>query len=282
MVAFTCWACRSKTTCNTPVEVIALLLAMGVAGGVWAALRGGFVLPGARGFQLAGFDPTAAGLGVLAIAAAVYFYGWVFGAALVLAVIMHEYGHVVAYRVCGHSDARFRLIPLLGGVAISNRLPASQGHAYFIALMGPAICLAPMCLSFALANYAFAIAPLTGAFLFGFGMVLAAFNFFNLLPFWPLDGGRMVQILCQTFFPWATRQVSIAMTLVSAALALITGSYILLFFILLSWGGLMQSEQILSLQRPMSKGSALIGLAAYGFAAVAFYVGGSFLLRGLL
>jgi Zn-dependent protease len=264
------------------LDLIALLLALGVSFGTWACLRGGFVLPGARGFQLAGFDPNAAGLGALAIAVAVYYYGWIFGIALILAVVTHEYGHVVAYRVCGHSDARFRLIPLMGGVAISNRLPATQGNAFFIALMGPAICLAPMSLSFALANYAFDLAPLTGAFLFAYGMVLASFNFFNLLPFWPLDGGRMVQILCQTYIPWATRQVSIAMTLIGAALALFTQSWFILLFILMSWGGLMQSEQILGLQRPMSKFHAFIGLGAYGFTAAAFYLGGSFLLQGLL
>lgn len=281
MAVFMCWECRSKTTCN-PLDLITLFLALGVTWGIWSALRGGFILPGAKGFQLAGFDPNAAGLGAVAIAVAIYFYGWVFGLALILAVIMHEYGHVVAYRVCGHSDARFRLIPLLGGVAISNRLPATQANAFFIALMGPAICLAPMALAFVLSNLMFTMAPMIGAFLFAFGMVLAAFNFFNLLPFWPLDGGRMVQILCQSYIPWATRQVSIAMTLVGAALALFTQSYFILFFILISWGGLMQSEQILGLQRPMPRGHAFIALTAYGFTTAAFFLGGSFLLQGLL
>jgi Zn-dependent protease len=201
---------------------------------------------------------------------------------LILSVIVHEYGHVVAYRVCGHSDARFRLIPLLGGVAISNRLPASQENAFFIALMGPAICLAPMALSFGLSGALLNAMPMLGAFLFVFGMVLASFNFFNLLPFWPLDGGRMVQILAQTYMPWATRQISIAMTVLGAVLALLTKSYFLLIFILISWGGLMQSEQILGLQRPMGKARALIALTAYGFTTGAFYMGGSFLLQGLL
>lgn len=221
-------------------------------------------------------------MGALAIIVAIYFYGWTFGVALILAVIIHEYGHVVAYRVCGHDDARFRLIPILGGIAISNRLPATQGAAFFIAIMGPAINLAPMTLAFALSNLIFEHSPLIATFLFVFGMVLASFNFFNLLPFWPLDGGRMAQMLCQTYMPWATRQVSIAMTLIGAALALFTGSYFLLFFILISWGGLMQSEQVLGIQRPMTLGHASIGLAAYAFTAASFFIGGSFLLKGLL
>ena len=262
--------------------MIAVVAALGLCLITWRALRGGFAVPGARGFQVVGFDPNAVGLGTLAIAAAVYFYGWAFGISIILAVALHEFGHVVAYRVCGHSDARFRLIPILGGVAISNRLPASQDRAFFIAIMGPAICLAPMCLAFALSEVIYPSAPLVSQYLYAFGMVLGSFNFFNLLPFWPLDGGRIVQILAQTYIPWATRQVSIAMTVLGAGLAFISHSYLILFFILLSWGGLMQSEQILGLQRPMSRFNGLFALAAYGFTGAAFLLGGAMLLQGFL
>lgn len=262
--------------------MIEVFVALALTLGTWATLRGGFALAGARGLQVVGFDPGALGLGALAIAVAVYYYGWSFGLALVLAVVVHEFGHVAAYRVCGHSDARFRLIPILGGVAISNRLPASQGRAFFIALMGPAICLAPMALAYALSGQLYAVAPALAAELYSFAFVLGFFNFFNLLPFWPLDGGRMVQILAQTYLPWATRQVSIAMTLGGALIAFMNQSYILLFFILISWGGLMQSERVLGVQRPMTNGQGLLALAAYGFTTAAFFMGGGFMLLGML
>jgi len=262
--------------------MIELIAALCLTLGTWGVLRGGFVLPGARGAQVVGFDPNALGLGALAIAVAVYYYGWAFGLALVLAVVVHEFGHVAAYRVCGHSDAKFRLIPILGGVAISGRIPVSQDRAFFIALMGPAICLAPMAMAFALSEILFQTAPMVAGFLYSFGFVLGFFNFFNLLPFWPLDGGRIVQILVQTYLPWATRQVSIAMTLGGALLAFMNQSYILLFFILISWGGLMQSERILQIQRPMTRGLGLIALAAYGFTTAAFYYGGGFIIFGML
>ena len=181
--------------------MIGLFVALGLSLGTWTILRGGFAVAGMRGFQVVGFDPNAVGMGAVAIAVAIYFYGWAFGIALILAVALHEFGHVVAYRVCGHADARFRLIPILGGVAISNQLPASQDRAFFIALMGPAICLAPMTLAFALSDLIYPSAPVLSNFLYAFAMVLGSFNFFNLLPFWPLDGGRMVQILAQTFMP---------------------------------------------------------------------------------
>lgn len=262
--------------------MIPLLAALALMSATWRVLRGGFAVAGGRGLKIVGYDPTALGLGALAIIVAVWYFGWVYGLALILSVVIHEYGHVAAYRVCGHDDARFRLIPILGGVAISNRLPATQENAFFIALMGPAICLAPMTLCFALSEVLATTAFAAAQVLFILGLVLGAFNFFNLLPFWPLDGGRMVQILAQTFLPGATRQVSIAMIVIGAALAFLTHSYIILFFILISWGGLMQSEQLLTVQRPMTRPRALLALAAYGFTAGAFFLGGSLLLRGIL
>jgi Zn-dependent protease len=262
--------------------MIALLAALGLTFGTWAILRGGFVLAGQRGLQFTGFDPNAIGLGALALIVAIYYFGWQYGLALILAVVVHEYGHVVAYRVCGHDDARFRLIPIMGGVAISNRLPASQESAFFIALMGPAICLAPMCLCFALSDMLLPVSYAAAEFLGIFGLILGFFNFFNLLPFWPLDGGRIVQILAQTFLPDATRQVSIAMTVIGAALAFLTHSYIILFFILISWGGLVQSEKVLQIQRPMTVRRALLALAAYGFTAGAFYTGGARVLGSMI
>ena len=189
----------------------ALSLALCLTWGTWLALRGGFSVPGGRGLRVIGYDPNAIGLGALAVIAAVYFYGWLYGLALCLAVAVHEYGHVLAYRICGHDDARFRLIPILGGVAISGRLPASQDKAFFIALLGPAFCLAPMGLAFALSDLLLSTSYEAAEALFVFALVLGAFNFFNLLPFWPLDGGRMLQILCQTFAPAFTHQLSIAM-----------------------------------------------------------------------
>ena len=262
--------------------MIAVAVAFGLMLGTWAALRGGFAVAGARGLRVIGFDTNAMGLGALAIGAAVYFYGWAFGAAIILSVALHEFGHVVAYRVCGHTDARFRLIPILGGVAISNRLPEAQDRAFFIALMGPAICLAPMALAFAASELLFPATPTLASFLYVFAMVLGSFNFFNLLPFWPLDGGRMVQILAQTYVPWAARQVSVAMTVIGAGLAFATGSYIILVFILISWGALMQSEAILGLQRPMTRRVGLLALAAYVMTAAAFFLGGAQVLQGIL
>ena len=72
------------------------------------------------------------------------------------------------------------------------------------------------------------------------------------------------------------------MTVLAAALCLITRSYFLLFFVMISWPNLLQSEQLLQQQRPMPKRSALLALFAYLATMAAFFIGGQALLARFL
>ena len=180
-------------------------------------LRGGLVSN--RGLTVVGMDMQGLGMGVLAFVAAAWYFGPLYGVAIVLSVMIHEFGHVAAYRIAGHDDARFRLIPLMGGVAISDRAPETQAHDFFITLMGPGICLAPMALAYALSDAIHPYSADASEFLWVFAIVTGALNFFNLLPFWPLDGGRCLRILTDTYVPGATNFVTLAMSAALAAAA---------------------------------------------------------------
>jgi Zn-dependent protease len=239
------------------------------------ALRGGLVGNG-RALTIAGFDSNAVLMGVLAVGAAVWFFGPMYGAALIVSVMVHEFGHVAAYRVCGHSDARFRLIPLIGGVAISNQVPASQEKDFFITLMGPGICIAPMMLAMALAQMEFIWmqAADVGVFLTIFATVTGALNFFNLLPFWPLDGGRCLSVLCNTFWPGGARQVTMAMAGAAIALAIYSQSLGLTFFALMGVQSLFTAQEIARFQRPMDKRRGALAAAAYTATLATFGVVG--------
>jgi Zn-dependent protease len=226
------------------------------------ALRDGLVGNG-RVLTLAGFDANALGLGVLAVGAAVYFFGPMYGLALILSIMVHEFGHVAAYRVCGHSDARFRLIPLIGGVAISNQLPASHEKDFFITLMGPGISIAPMVLAMALLEFDWPEISPTADFLWTFAIVTGALNFFNLLPFWPLDGGRCLSVLTATFVPAFAHQVTIALAAAAIVLAIYTQSLGLTFFALMGAQSLMRGHNVTRFQRPMSQMRGALAAAAY-------------------
>ena len=253
--------------------MIELLVSLSLCAGTLLILQGGLTSPG--GTTIAGLDPQAMGMGLLAILAAGYFWGPLFGLALILSVMLHEFGHVAAYRIAGHADARFRLIPLMGGVAISDQHPASQEKAFFIALMGPGICLAPMVTAYALADHLYYTAPMLSQFLWTFALVTAALNFFNLLPFWPLDGGRCIQLISQSFWPGSTAPFMAAMAAALIVAALWLQSLLLFFFALLGAQSLLSAQNVLQAQRRMGARRGFLALAAYLFTTLAHMTGGA-------
>ncbi|MGL5008744.1 MAG: metalloprotease [Paracoccaceae bacterium] len=261
--------------------MIFILIALAFCAATLYALRGGLVGRG-RFVTIAGFDTQSLGLGVFAILVAGYFFGPLYGAAIILAVMIHEFGHVAAYRVCGHSDARFRLIPLLGGVAISNQHPASQEKDFFITLLGPGICIAPMVLAYVASNYLVLDYPYVVQFLWTFAMVMGALNFFNLLPFWPLDGGRCLAVLCNTFAPSMVRNVTYAMTGLAIAFAIVSQSWFLLAFLIFTLQSLQSALMLSQVQRRMGSIRGLWAAAAYFATLATFgYVGWPLLVQFL-
>jgi Zn-dependent protease len=246
----------------------------------FVTLRGGWRSP--NGWQIAGMDAAGLGMGALAVGAAVFFFGPLYGLAFVLSIAVHEFGHVAAYRVCGHSDATFRLIPLMGGVAISRQLPASQEHQAFISIMGPAICIGPMLLGFSLGRMFYDAAPMFADFCLIFGMVTGALNFFNLLPFWPLDGGRILHVVAASLWPPAALVVATMMSAALIVAAIAMKSMILVFFALLGAQSLLSGRQVTDAQRRMGRARALLVLAAYVATLGAFGLGGATFLTSWL
>lgn len=235
-------------------------------------LRGGLVSN--RGLTIVGMDIQGLGMGVLAFVAAAWYFGPLYGVAIVLSVMIHEFGHVAAYRIAGHDDARFRLIPLMGGVAISDRAPETQAHDFFITLMGPGICLAPMALAYSISDMVAPFSADAAEFLWVFAIVTGALNFFNLLPFWPLDGGRCMRILTDTFVPGATNFVTIAMSAALAAAAVAMQSMVLFFFAILGAQSLFTWSAAWTQTKRLTKAQGLIALGAYLFTVGAHFWGG--------
>lgn len=212
-------------------------------------------------------------LGGLAFAAACLVFGPMHGVALTLSIMLHEFGHVAAYRVIGHRDARFRLLPLFGGVAISDRLPDSEEESFFVALMGPGICIAPMVLAHALHPAVASVNALAGEFLWTFAITTGALNFFNLLPLWPLDGGRCVRNVVNAFSPAAAKQIAPIMAAALIAGAVATRSMGLVLFALMGAQSVIASAGDFG-QHPMGPRRALLAFGAWSAALATFWIGG--------
>lgn len=256
------------------IEVLAALL---ICAGTAMALRGGWDVT-----QLPRFDSKVLFLAILSIVAAVMIFGPVFGTMVIVAVVIHEMGHVMAYRVCGHSDARFRLIPLFGGVAISNNAPRTQTHDFYITLLGPAIGLGPMALAFALSITLRADFPFVASMMAAFGMTTAALNAFNLMPFYPLDGGRILRLATASLWPAAEMVAAGLMVGLLLIFAVLAKSFLIGIIAVIGFQALRTEGGRKRVAPVMEKATALAALAAYGFTLAAFIVGGLPLLRAIL
>lgn len=116
---------------------------------------------------------------------------------LFLCVLLHEFGHVFAARRYGVQTPEITLLPI-GGVAHLERIPEQPSQELVVALAGPAVNVAIAALLF-LALGAFVPPGSTevqNANVSLLARLLSANVFlvlFNLLPAFPMDGGRVLR-----------------------------------------------------------------------------------------
>jgi Zn-dependent protease len=123
--------------------------------------------------------------GLLSLGAFAIILGWLPAMLLIFALFVHEFGHLLAYRLIGQPWGRMVFLPFLGALAMPRLPYESQAQSVFAALMGPGF------------SILLALACLIPAIFFGsiypelviLGLITAALNLFNLLPAEPLDGG---------------------------------------------------------------------------------------------
>jgi Zn-dependent protease/CBS domain-containing protein len=122
---------------------------------------------------------------------------WVLGTAaalgLFVSVLLHEFGHSLTAMHYGYKIEAITLW-LFGGVASFEEMPEDWKQEFTVAIMGPAVSVALGVIAYAVL-VTMALPP-TAAFVVGYlalmNLVLAAFN---LLPGFPMDGGRVLRAL---------------------------------------------------------------------------------------
>jgi len=114
-----------------------------------------------------------------------------FVVALFASIVLHELGHCLMARRYGIETADITLY-LFGGVARLQRMPRSAGPELLIALAGPAVNFAIAGVLFAMVNLA-SVAGAPSIFLMEVLITNLALALFNLLPIFPMDGGRVLR-----------------------------------------------------------------------------------------
>ena len=147
------------------------------------------------------FSNLAAGSGVGAAIAAVGFLLAIFGC-----VVLHELGHSLMARQFGIATRDITLLPI-GGVARLQRMPRSPWQELAIAIAGPAVNVVIATLIFSgLTVLAISDPTFSGfvTFLIQLAWVNVALVVFNMLPAFPMDGGRVLRAVLALALPYAT------------------------------------------------------------------------------
>jgi Zn-dependent protease len=151
------------------------------------------------------------GASLLATAAAFsLLLGWEIGVIFVGLLVLHEFGHLISFRMIGQPWGKIIFMPFLGGVAVSRVPHLRLADDAFCAIMGaglsvfaliPAIIVSAWQVSSpAVVQLAYVIAAIAGAL-----------NLLNLLPVFPLDGGRVLRAVMQSLLPRHVRNAMFAL-----------------------------------------------------------------------
>ena len=106
-------------------------------------------------------------------------------------VVLHEFGHALAARKYGIGTHDIVLYPI-GGVASLLRMPKNPFQEFVISVAGPAVNVVIAAVLFSW----MAVAPMTGFlgwFVYNLALVNVGLVVFNMIPAFPMDGGRVLR-----------------------------------------------------------------------------------------
>ena len=178
-------------------------------------------------------------------------------------VVLHEYGHALTARKYGIKTRDITLLPI-GGVARLEKMPDEPIQELWVALAGPAVNVVIAAVLYGWLQITDGLAPLSdlevgaGSFIERLMVVNLFLVGFNMLPAFPMDGGRVVRALLAMRMEY-TRATQIAaslgqiMAILFGFLGLLANPF-LLFIAFFVWIGAAQEASMVQMK------SALAGI----------------------
>jgi stage IV sporulation protein FB len=129
----------------------------------------------------------------------------IYGAALLIVLLIHELGHFFAMKAFNYSNPKIFVLPMLGSFDTGQKSVITQRKMSVVILAGP------------IPGILIGIGLLIGNYYYPnekvemLGEIFMGLNFFNLLPFMPLDGGRLLE----TIFIKQNHSIRVVFTVIS-------------------------------------------------------------------
>ena len=176
-------------------------------------------------------------------------------------VLLHELGHALTARRYGIPTRDITLLPI-GGVARLERMPDKPLQELWVALAGPLVNVVIAAVLFVVLVATNQMAPLTsmnvtdGNFLQRLLVVNVSLVLFNLIPAFPMDGGRVLSAMLATRLEYS-RATQIAAS-IGQAMALLLGFWglfnnpFLLFIAFFVWIGAGQEASMVQVKSALS------------------------------
>jgi len=178
--------------------------------------------------------------------------GALFIIAIFICVVLHEYGHALMARRYGIATRDIILLPI-GGVARLERMPTQPVQELWVALAGPAVNVVIVAVLYGWLKLTAAWEPVqsltvtTGPFLERLMAANIVMIVFNMIPAFPLDGGRVLRALMATRMAYnrATQRAAVigrGLAILFGALGFLYNPFLILIAIFIYVGAGQEAE----------------------------------------
>ncbi len=173
------------------------------------------------------------------------FYGIAAGVVLLLSITLHELGHSLVAMAFG-CRVRDITLMMLGGCATLLSMPKRAWQEFLVAIAGPAVSLVLAILGLWLPLNLPALKGTPGTFLYyQVGWLNLALFIFNLLPAFPMDGGRILRSFLQQFFMTRVKATWVA-SRIGRFIAILMGFSVVYSFIAHKFEGYMMIRLLIA------------------------------------